>query len=107
MLASRSKLQADPQRRLDTFQRGEGSLKDIDMNPAIWFLLLDLPARGDPRKSTVPFYPLVRPRGTVLEASPSSQSTAAWLSGQWAGSGRLVISATRGNGSSRSQCCWI
>lgn len=63
------------------------------------------PSKGGPRKPTVPFSPLVRPRGTVLEASPSSQSTAAWFGDQWAGSGCLVISATQGNGSSKSQCC--
>lgn len=79
------------------------------MNPAIWLSALGPPSKGGPRRSTVPFSPLVRPRGTVLEASASSQSTAAWLSDQWVGSGRLLISATQGNGSSKESVLlhWI
>ncbi|KAF4991409.1 hypothetical protein FDECE_14051 [Fusarium decemcellulare] len=63
-VARESKLWADPQRRLDAFQRPEA----YRLEPCYLVPRLGNLSKG-PRTPTVPFPRLVGPRGTVLEAS--------------------------------------
>ncbi|KAF4468192.1 hypothetical protein FALBO_4924 [Fusarium albosuccineum] len=95
-VARESKLWADPQRRLDAFQRPEAyRLEPCYLVPSSWESEQGAPHANRPFSSScwTPWYR----SGSV---ATWSQSTLAWLNGQWIASGRLLISATQGNGSS-------